>query len=341
MSLTIPWLLLFLLPISVKATAVATNSTALTPKNMLTTANTTKRGCQRECGNLIIPYPFGIGPECALDAWFRIKCDNITYNHPKAFLETPLIMKDREILDITENEVVIQNKITFKCHEQQAKMNQDPEGGNLKLAGSPFTISHTANKLTVIGCNDYALIGVPRGHNPQKTSSLYYRAGCIAVCENLDEVVPGSCSGLGCCQTSVPVGMQDITIALFRLENPRNITISELQPCSYAFFARKRSYSFGGASDLQLNDRTVKQVEEVPLVLNWALEHNTSCKEMKMINSTNTPYLCQSNTKCIDSDAGGYRCSCLSGYEGNPYLKPGCTGWYSIHCRISPLFSLT
>ncbi|CAI9280720.1 unnamed protein product [Lactuca saligna] len=35
---------------------------------------------------------------------------------------------------------------------------------------------------------------------------------------------------------------------------------------------------------------------------------------------------CQANTHCIDSDTGapGYRCVCNQGYQGQPYLDPGC-----------------
>ncbi|XP_021772365.1 wall-associated receptor kinase-like 8 [Chenopodium quinoa] len=327
MSLSVPWFLLFLLLVSMKAIALATlasNNTAIIPKNMLTARNTTKQGCQRECGNLTIPYPFGIGPECALDAWFMIKCDN-TYNPPKSFLETPPDLKDREIVEITETEVVIRNKIASKCYRSQ--VNEIPERfGDLNIVGSPFTISHTANKLTVIGCNDYAMIGVYRGNQSHETP-FYYGAGCMAMCAEPDktnEVIPGSCSGLGCCQTSVPVGLQKFKIDLYRFfENPHNKTISELQPCTYAFFAREGSFSFSGASDLTPNGTVFKRtMQRVPVVLDWAFERSASCKEAK---KNTTTYVCQSNSECVESDGGKYHCSCRSGYEGNPYLEPGCT----------------
>uniref|UniRef100_A0A803L4A1 Uncharacterized protein n=1 Tax=Chenopodium quinoa TaxID=63459 RepID=A0A803L4A1_CHEQI len=303
---------------------LASNNTAIIPKNMLTARNTTKQGCQRECGNLTIPYPFGIGAECALDAWFIIKCDN-TYNPPKSFLETPPDLKDREIVEITETEVVIRNKIASKCYRSQ--VNEIPERfGDLNIVGSPFTISHTANKLTVIGCNDYAMIGVYRGNQSHETP-FYYGAGCMAMCAEPDktnEVIPGSCSGLGCCQTSIPVGLQKFKIDLYRFfENPHNKTISELQPCTYAFFAREGNFSFGGASDLTPNGTVFKRtMQGVPLVLNWAFERSASCKEAK---KNTTAYVCQSNSECVESDGGKYHCSCRSGYEGNPYLEPGCT----------------
>ncbi|KAL2941653.1 Wall-associated receptor kinase 5 [Bienertia sinuspersici] len=69
-------------------------------------------------------------------------------------------------------------------------------------------------------------------------------------------------------------------------------------------------------------------MEHVLVVLDWNVRLNTSCEDAKKMNSsTDNPYLCQSNTECIDTDMGAYRCSCLPGYEDNFfYLKSGCTG---------------
>ncbi|GAB2229115.1 hypothetical protein Droror1_Dr00023251, partial [Drosera rotundifolia] len=60
----------------------------------------------------------------------------------------------------------------------------------------------------------------------------------------------------------------------------------------------------------------------VPLVLEWTIA-STNCSQAR--NDTSN-YACQANSECTDIQQGpGYRCSCLPGYEGNPYLTPGCT----------------
>ncbi|XP_056698462.1 wall-associated receptor kinase-like 8 [Spinacia oleracea] len=321
MSLSILWLLLFLLPVSVEAIADPTSSTAIPPKTMLTAAVITKHSnCARTCGSLTIPYPFGVGRQCAHDDWFTITCDKTTYDSPKAFLWGPLDLEDREILEITETEVVIRNsQIASRCYDFRGKKVSENEG-KFNISGSPFTLSHTANNLTVIGYNDYALIGDSGGTSPYE-APLYYRAGCITMCANLTVMKPGSCSGLGCCQTSVPIGLQDFTIDLYTVENrQRQKEYVPAEYCSYAFFAKVGNFSFGGASDLTTNGTVEKRTkQEVPVVLDWAFERYTSCKEAKKKN------ICQSNAECIDSEAGGYRCKCRSGYEGQPYLEPGCT----------------
>ncbi|KAK2993024.1 hypothetical protein RJ640_001587 [Escallonia rubra] len=72
------WLPLAL--IASTTTATATTSTA-------NTTTITKPGCQQNCGNLTVPYPFGvgIGSGCSTDPWFDINC-NTSFSPPKPFL---------------------------------------------------------------------------------------------------------------------------------------------------------------------------------------------------------------------------------------------------------------
>ena len=32
-------------------------------------------GCKDQCGNVTVPYPFGIGHSCYIDDWFEIVCN--------------------------------------------------------------------------------------------------------------------------------------------------------------------------------------------------------------------------------------------------------------------------
>ena len=57
-------------------------------------ANSTCSGAAAVCGNVTIPYPFGIEPNCYIDDWFAIGC-NKTSGQP--FLRSLGL----EVLDIS------------------------------------------------------------------------------------------------------------------------------------------------------------------------------------------------------------------------------------------------
>ncbi|KAK4478465.1 hypothetical protein RD792_013940, partial [Penstemon davidsonii] len=107
------------------------------------------------------------------------------------------------------------------------------------------------------------------------------------------------------------------------LNSFRNHTlVSSFNPCSYAFFGDTTEFEFRGASDLSDPNFVERVRASVPVVLDWAIG-NLTCVEVQSLED----YACKSQSYCVDSNTGlgGYRCRCNDGYEGNPYLDPGCT----------------
>ncbi|XP_021860583.1 wall-associated receptor kinase 2 [Spinacia oleracea] len=311
----LPWHhLLFL---AMVATTLVVTTASITPKNMITAANTTKPGCQQKCGNLTIPYPFGIGHNCYLEEAYAIIC-NTSYNPPRAIPVSQYGSDFTDILDITETQITIRNNaVTSRCYDSEGNVTSEIPG-NLDMIGSPFSVS-TENRLTVIGCDEYALL------EGQGVSATLESAGCIALC-NTEAVTRGSCLGSGCCETPIlAAGWQELSVRLSSLHDGIGRPYADQPTCSYAFFARNGSFEFGGTSDITGAGGVVQNriLQEVPIVLDWNIQLNTSCREAKQMNSTDNPYFCQSNTECFDTYMG-YRCRCLRGYEGNPYLQSGC-----------------
>lgn len=125
----------------------------------------------------------------------------------------------------------------------------------------------------------------------------------------------GSCSGLGCCQTSIPKQVWRVVIELKSYDNYSKVF--DFDNCGYAFVVEESAFTFSPE-----NVTNLRNVEKLPMVVDWAIGNGT-CEAAKM-NSTN--YACKSlNSDCYKPNNGyGYRCSCLPGYEGNPYLVDGC-----------------
>ncbi|GAU15132.1 hypothetical protein TSUD_08700 [Trifolium subterraneum] len=259
-------------------------------------------GCKyySPCGNVRIPYPFGIGTSTAQD---HAPC----YMNPKYNLtcneESKLVRagKNTEILDINlQGQFVVSLPVSKYCR------NDDP----VTLGITNFSISSKENKFVTVGCDSY-------GYLDSTYDGDTYSTGCLTRCHGHKIVYEnGTCSGIGCCQVDIPPRMRNISI------KASSFNRSLQQPsinCTYSFVVKKENYSF---SSTHLNKNGFP-FTELPVVLDWAVgASDENCKDHNGIF-----YACKNNSECYGSDTGyGYLCRCKEGYEGNPYHPLGCTG---------------
>ncbi|XP_059630826.1 putative wall-associated receptor kinase-like 16 [Cornus florida] len=265
-----------------------------------TAASQTKPGCATTCGNLSIPFPFGTTPDCYLDPSFLITCNETHFNPPQPFLE----LSNIHVLNVSLDGLIHVSSYTAQdCYNQTGL----PEAQTAFLQLRYFFISTTLNKFTAVGCDTVAVVVGTVGEN--------YTTGCLSLCDHVGSVTNGSCAGVGCCQTAIPQGVKDFEMAVTSLKN--HSLVRDFNPCGYAFVVEEAAFRF---SSLDLKD--LQKRETFPVVLDWAVGNET-CEEAMKNSST---YACQAlNSQCLNSTNGpGYRCSCTSGYQGNPYLIDGC-----------------
>ncbi|KAM4089971.1 hypothetical protein ACJW30_09G024600 [Castanea mollissima] len=276
-----------------------------------------KPDCNSSCGNLEIPYPFGIGPDCYMDKLFEVVC-NGTGSSAKAFLTSI----DKEVLqiNISYSTVQVQMPIIYSngCRSSGS-------GAALDISGSPFNFSFNDNTFISVGCDNFATI---IGLGPVVF-------GCKSHC-NKSQIVKGTrCSGFNCCESSYfPTNQQEFHVELRSINESK---VRDEKACKYAFLVDQNWLNSN-----KPDPSSVQYWETVPVVLEWAISMRTNVS-LNMFKSLKK----RRDVWCSFSDEAkdfiSFTCECNNGYDGNPYLPRGCQecenteGGFNCNKRKSPL----
>lgn len=178
-------------------------------------------GCPTHCGDLEVPFPFGLGSgsNCSLDESFEILC-NTSSNPPTPYLNPhrvdlittywpfPVVEVVDIRLDVSQIRVKYPN-LAVSCYDlgdngtQQQRdvvLNQTLRHTSMIDLGATAFVFSEDNWITAVGCDDLATV-----------TAVGYRT-CLSYCENNDGG-NGSCaidgniySGNGCCRADIPKG---------------------------------------------------------------------------------------------------------------------------------------
>ena len=250
-------------------------------------------GCNQTCGEVLIPFPFGIGSTCSHNIDYEIVC-NTSSHIPRPFLRNLSI--EVEEIRLRPQVLTVRTTPQIVCASSNGGKNIVASSvGSIDLVGSPYRFSMYDNVFMVEGCSGIVTL---------KDRSGEILTGCGSFCLNdTDDGKMPYCDhryGIGCCQRNLGLkgGLDFYQIGLNESTPSKN---------SHACHIVASLVD----SELQVNFAgRLSRVKAVPTVLEW--------------NITGVPV---NNLSQCESYSNGFYCSCQFFFgEGNPYLPDGCLG---------------
>ncbi|KAK3184783.1 hypothetical protein Dsin_032069 [Dipteronia sinensis] len=182
-----------------------------------------KPNCLSSCGNVSIPFPFGIGSNCYLNDSFAVDC---MYDH-KPFLRSINL----EVLNITIPDLAIRvnHPVLNSCLSNESTL----------LENTPYLFSDR-NRFASVACDNFAILS-------SNNSSL---CGCLSICDESQSFEMGNCFGVKCCQTTIPTKLKSYKTSYNMLK--------QRQKCKYAFLVDLDLFSTSNisAEDVQISNKS-------------------------------------------------------------------------------------
>ncbi|KAL1221006.1 Wall-associated receptor kinase-like 4 [Cardamine amara subsp. amara] len=278
--------------------------------------------CNRVCGGISIPFPFGIGgKDCYLNPWYEVVCNSTT--------SVPFLSRiNRELMNISlPNDyeyysygvVHIKGPVTSSGCSTGTSQPLTPPPLNIAGQGSPFFFTDK-NLLMAVGCNAKAVM------TDIKSQIIGCESGCDKRNSNNQEVRNNICSGYKCCQTRIPEEQPQVIGVSLEIPQGNNTTGGG---CRVAFLTSDKYSNLNVTEPEEFHGGGYAVVE-----LGWYFDTSDS-RALNPIGCLNVSDTTQNGgysieTSCICSygyfSGFSYRnCYCNSmGYTGNPFLPGGC-----------------
>ncbi|CAH8321385.1 unnamed protein product [Eruca vesicaria subsp. sativa] len=292
--------------VSVLTLQLINGSSSSTPPPPLPDVNSSA-SCIRTCGEISIPFPFGISEkDCYLNNWYEVICNTTV----------PFLSRiNTEVVNISLPDgnkpygvVHIKGPVTsLGCSSQE--LEKSTQDLNVTGKGSPYFLTDQ-NRLVAVGCG-------------AKASLTYINSeiiGCESSCQDTkrsQQVTNSVCDGYRCCQVRIPLDRPQVIGV--------NINVTGGEGCRVAFLSNQRYSPMNVTEPEQFHSLGYALVE-----LGWYFDTSDShfksplgCRNMTRYSSYSSFDKCGCEYQYFSGMS--YRnCYCNNGYKGNPYVKHGC-----------------
>lgn len=321
-------------------------------------------GCPEACGSVTVPYPFGFMQGC-FHKGFNLTCDK-TRHRPKLLLGDGM---EVEAISLADGTMRVQSKtvdgaFTFdnltalagnrnRMSKPSLNSNGSWSSGLTGAGGQRLAVSTERNVFVAVGCNFIAYL-VADPDPAGSTRRTEYVSACTPLCDsNFTAAKTNSCSGIGCCQTTIAWGLPTYGV---RFRDLDHTDVKERRPSGAAFIVDRKWFTGINAAIMRRrlvmnsvfyeshrHGRTSPHMISVPTVLEWWLDVEGDrdlvvpdiysaagwrCISLNSFASAIGTGLTAVYTgpTAVYTAANKVRCNCSDGYEGNPYIVHGCQG---------------
>ncbi|KAL7219489.1 hypothetical protein ACSBR2_012525 [Camellia fascicularis] len=293
----------------------------------------TQDGCPIWCGNVGIPFPFGIGVNCSLNEWYSIECRNSNRSSDYYIEDTPYLTKiSLEVLDISLRGgyvLVNHSVISPNC----SVINNG--SSSVDLTDSPFQFSAYYNFFVAVGAgcdNQEAMMLTDLLDNKKNMP----KTNCTLTCNS-------STNNISSC-TSPLISEQSLQGYKVNLASRGNNNQSGgggggvvQTSCTYGFLHSNSRYATFNLNELSVGVQN-KTTTHVPVLLDWIVP----TRDLNIPTPTSHDHdkyrYCFPSSNAVSSSNGrceivdSWTCYCKFSSRGNPYLLDGC----KVGCSEAP-----